>query len=58
MKLALILIIFCILAILNALSHNTLTEAVLLGKSHKPGHVKSKLYLVRFDKYILNRLLF
>ena len=43
---------------LNTLSRNTLSEAVL-GKPinrHKPYQTGSKLYLVRFDEYILNLL--
>ena len=44
---------------LNALSHNTSSEAVILDKSlnlYKLCHVESKLYLVRLDKYIVNLL--
>ena len=45
---------FCIL---NALLRNILSEAILRGKFLKlqePYHIESKLYLVRFDKYMIN----
>ena len=51
----LITVIFWVFSNINALSRNTLSAAVLLFKNlQKPYHVETKLYLIRFDKYILN----
>ena len=52
---------FGFLGILDAVSLNTSSEAVFLGKYlnlYKPCHVESKLYFVCFNKYTLNLLLF
>ena len=38
---------------LNALSYNNFSETVLL---HKPSHAETKLFPIRFDKYIVNPL--